>query len=67
MFRTMNDDAIEGLFKEGMSRLEQDRFMQYLYDKGHNVPAIAKKLGLSKPTVYGRINATRGRGPTFDA
>ncbi|EHR5764361.1 TPA: hypothetical protein NKT21_005088 [Vibrio parahaemolyticus] len=65
MFRTMNDDVLEAIFVEGLSRIEQDRLMQYLYEKGYNVPAIAKKLGLSKQSVYNRINAHRGRGPTF--
>ncbi|OCJ38996.1 helix-turn-helix domain-containing protein [Serratia sp. 14-2641] len=67
MFRTMNDDVLEALFIEGLTRVEQDRCMQYLYDKGHNVPAIAKKFNLSQASVYSRINANRGRGPAFNA
>ncbi len=67
MFRTMNDDVLEAIFIEGLSRVEQDRCMQYLYNKGYNVPAIAKKFNLSNSGVYNRISANRGRGPSFTA
>lgn len=67
MFRTMNDDVLEAIFVEGLSRVEQDRLMQYLYDKGYNATSIAKKFGISKQSVYSRINAYRGRGPAFSA
>lgn len=40
MFRTMTDDVLEAIFVEGLSRVEQDRLMQYLYEKGYSVPAM---------------------------
>jgi transposase len=67
MFRTMNDDVLEAIFVEGLSRVEQDRLMQYLYNKGYNAPAISKKFCISVQSVYSRINAHRGRGPALSA
>ena len=60
-FRTMTDDFIEAFF-HSYTRLDQDRLLQYLYDKGHSVKAIASRLGLTSSSVYKRVNAHRGRG-----
>lgn len=62
MFRRMQDDINEGFFNE-MNRIEQDRFLQYLYDRNNSVSSIAKKFSLSQQSIYNRINAHRGRGP----
>jgi len=58
----MQDDINE-LFFEGLTRVEQDRMLQALYDRGYSVPSMAKKLSLNAKTIYSRINAHRGRGP----
>lgn len=65
-FRTMQDDINELFFTE-LSRVEQDRVLQALYDKKYSVPSIAKKLSVNTGSVYSRINAHRGRGPEFSA
>ncbi|PKH23547.1 hypothetical protein CIG19_08915 [Enterobacterales bacterium CwR94] len=64
MFRRMQDDINTAFFNE-YNRIEQNRLMQYLYNLGYNVPAIARKFALSPQSVYSRIDAHRGRGPAF--
>jgi len=63
LFRTMSDDLHELSFKE-RPRLEQDRILQGLYDKGYSVNDMSKKLNWPKQSLYLRIDAHRGRGPT---
>jgi len=63
LFRTMQDDLNELVFQQFGSRLEQDRMLQALYDKGYSTKEIANKLSLNKNNVYARIEAHRGRGP----
>ncbi|MBE8232641.1 MAG: hypothetical protein HAW67_02815 [Endozoicomonadaceae bacterium] len=62
----MSDDLHELTYKE-RPRLEQDRMLQALYDKGYNVSSIAKKLQLNQQTVYSRIDAHRGRSKALNA
>ncbi len=59
-FRTLNDDFNEAFFKS-LTRLEQDRLLQFLYDQGHRVKDIAKKLNITESSIYTRINAHRKR------
>ncbi|TKF82300.1 hypothetical protein FCV62_00890 [Vibrio kanaloae] len=63
-FRTFSDDLHELNFA-GLSPVEKKRIMQGLYDKGHDVKTIAKKLNLNEAFVRSRINAHRGRGPAL--
>lgn len=63
-FRTFSDDLHELNFA-GLSPVEKQRIMQGLYDKGHDVKTIAKKLNLNESIVRSRINAHRGRGPAL--
>lgn len=63
-FRTFSDDLHELNFA-GLSPVEKQRVMQGLYDKGHDVKTIAKKLNLNESIVRSRISTHRGRGPTL--
>jgi len=65
MFGRMQHDINEAFFDQ-LSRLEQNAFLQALYDKGYNVPEIAKKIRKSEQTIYRRINAHRGRGAAYN-
>lgn len=60
-FRTFSDDLHELNFVE-LSPLEKKRILQGLYDKGHDVKTITKKLNLSESFVRNKIDAHRGRG-----
>ncbi|MCS0080799.1 DUF1670 domain-containing protein [Vibrio alginolyticus] len=66
MFGRMQRD-INGAFFDQLTRLEQNAFLQELYDKGYSVPEIAKRISKSEQAIYKRINAHRGRGPTLQA
>jgi transposase len=46
-----------------MPRRDQNAVMQDLYNQGYSGKDIAKFYGMSAPSVYNRIDATRGRGP----
>lgn len=65
-FSNMQIDINAAFFAE-LSRLEQNSFLQSLYDKGHSVPDIAKKMGLQEGNIYKRINAHRGRSSILKA
>lgn len=52
------------MFNE-MPRRDQDSVMQTLYDEGYSGKDIGKFLNKPAQTVYGRIDASRGRGPTL--
>ena len=66
LFRNMQDDLNELYFLE-LSRVEQNRMLQALYNRGYSASAIAKKLSINTKTVYSRIDAHRGRGPTLQS
>lgn len=66
MFRRMQDD-INFVFFSEFTRVEQDRMLQALYDKGYSVKDIGKKLGMNVAGLYNRIDAWRGRGPGLPA
>ena len=46
-----------------MPKRDQNQVLQGLYDKGYSVPEISKATDIPQPTLYNRINATRGRKP----
>lgn len=62
LFSGIQKEINRGFFKT-LARRDQDAFMQHLYDKGYSVPEIGKEMEVPTPTVYGRIDAHRGRGP----
>ncbi|MGF1888102.1 hypothetical protein L4D13_18410 [Photobacterium profundum] len=64
-FRIFADDAFLYQFLQ-MSRTAQDECLQFLYDEGYDIQVIADKLRLSRSSIYNRINANRGRGPSND-
>jgi transposase len=52
---------------EQMTRKDQTDVLQSLYDQGYSGKDIASFFGMNTQTVYGRINAHRGRGPSLTA
>ena len=60
IFSNMQHDINAAFFKE-LSSVEQRSFLQGLYDRGHSVPDIAKRINIKENIIYNRINAHRGR------
>ena len=56
--------TINKAFLDQMPRKDQDEVLQQIYDEGYSVKEIAKQLNLSDKSLYPRVNAHRGRGPS---
>jgi len=62
MFFSGIQKEINRAFFDQLPMRDQGEFLQQLYDKGYNVPDIAKHMQMNSQTIYSRINAHRGRG-----
>jgi predicted DNA-binding protein YlxM (UPF0122 family) len=54
--------ATQAMFDQ-LPRKDQNEVMQSMYDNGYSGKDIAKFFAVKAGTIYGRIDAHRGRGP----
>jgi DNA-directed RNA polymerase specialized sigma24 family protein len=57
------NEMTRGMFNQ-MPRRDQNGVLQHLYDRGYSGKDISKALEIPVASVYNRIDATRGRGPS---
>lgn len=57
--------AVTKAMFDQMTRKDQNDVLQALYDQKYSGKDIAKFFGMNPQTVYSRINAHRGRGPSL--
>ena len=67
MFSNGIQRTINKAFLDQMPRKDQDEVLQQIYDEGYSVKDISKHLSLNEKTLYGRVDAHRGRGPSLNS
>lgn len=60
----MHTAVTKAMFDQ-MPRRDQTEILQNLYNQGYSAPEIAKFFEMNTQTVYSRIDAHRGRGPSL--